>query len=349
MPLPGQLTRPNLREQGVQAVDECRSPGSGSLPGSSAQAPVFKGDVEEMRAQVSQNFSPHGLKVINAHPNGGRYRLLHRGNIVVHTLAYGAEIRVEVPELPDFYNIHVPLTGDGRLTVKGQDVAAPLTIIGPRQHIDMNWSVDHEIMIVQVPEALVDRILEDQLGDAPKRDLYFEPHITAESPLGRVLTAFCLTATAGETFPFAASTLAEHHFEQFLLHTLLGSQPHTYSADLDEPSTAATPAALRRARRFCEEHAAQPVSLEDIATAARVSVRTLQSGFREHLQTTPIPYLRSVRLARAHAELLHIAATGSRTTVTEVALRWGFTHLSRFAAFYRQAYGHSPSVTRRGQ
>ncbi|MFI6743871.1 AraC family transcriptional regulator [Nonomuraea sp. NPDC050451] len=301
-----------------------------------------------MRAQVSQNFSPHGLKVIKSHSNGGRYRLLHRGNIILHALAYGAEIRVEVPVLPDFYNIHVPLTGGGRLTVGGQDVAAPLTIIGPRRRIDMNWSVDHDIMIIQIPEVLVDRVLEDQLGDAPKKDMYFEPQIVGESLLGRALTALSLPAAAGKTFPFAASSLAEHHFEQFLLHTMLGSQPHTYSADLDEPSAPSTSAAIRRARHFCEEHAAEPITLSDIATAARVNVRTLQSGFREHLQTTPMAYLRNVRLARAHAELLHIAATGSQTTVTEVALRWGFTHLSRFASFYRQTYGHAPSVTRRG-
>ncbi|MFF4615194.1 AraC family transcriptional regulator [Nonomuraea jabiensis] len=330
-------------------MNELSAQSSGNLPGPAAQAAIFKGDVEEMRAQVSQNFSPHGLKVIKAHSNGGRYRLLHRGNIVLHTLAYGAEIRVEVPVLPDFYNIHVPLTGGGRLTVGGQDVAAPLTIIGPRRRIDMNWSVDHDVMIIQIPEVLVDRVLEDQLGDAPKKDMHFEPQISGESPLGRALTAISLPATAGTTFPFAASSLAEHHFEQFLLHTMLGSQPHTYSADLDEPSDPSTSAALRRARHFCEEHAAEPITLRDIATAARVSVRTLQSGFREHLQTTPMAYLRNVRLARAHADLLHIAATGGQTTVTEVALRWGFTHLSRFASFYRQTYGHAPSVTRRGR
>ncbi|MET9240824.1 AraC family transcriptional regulator [Nonomuraea sp. NPDC003709] len=330
-------------------MNELRSQSLGNLPSPSAPALIFKGDVEEMRAQVSQNFSPHGLKVIKSHSNGGRYRLLHRGNIVLHTLAYGAEIRVEVPALPDFYNIHVPLTGGGRLTVGRQDVAAPLTIIGPRQRINMNWSVDHDIMIIQIPEVLVDRLLEDRLGDAPKKDMHFEPQVIDESPLGRALTALSLPATAGTPFPFAASSLAEHHFEQFLLHTMLGSQPHTYSADLDEPSALSISAALRRARHFCEEHAAEPITPRDIATAARVSVRTLQAGFREHLQTTPMAYLRNVRLARAHADLVHIAATGSQTTVTEVALRWGFVHLSRFASLYRQTYGHAPSVTRRGR
>jgi AraC-like DNA-binding protein len=34
-------------------------------------------------------------------------------------------------------------------------------------------------------------------------------------------------------------------------------------------------------------------------------------------------------------------------TVTEVATRWGFVSLSRFAATYRDAYGVLPSYTLR--
>ncbi len=34
------------------------------------------------------------------------------------------------------------------------------------------------------------------------------------------------------------------------------------------------------------------------------------------------------------------------TTVTEVALRWGFYHLGRFAQEYRALFGQSPSQTR---
>ncbi|WP_264933621.1 helix-turn-helix domain-containing protein [Streptomyces sp. A012304] len=51
-------------------------------------------------------------------------------------------------------------------------------------------------------------------------------------------------------------------------------------------------------------------------------------------------YLRNVRLGRVHAELL----TGA-TGVTEVAGRWGFTHLSRFSAAYRRRFGAAPSET----
>ena len=56
-------------------------------------------------------------------------------------------------------------------------------------------------------------------------------------------------------------------------------------------------------------------------------------------------YLRRQRLERVREELL-VAAPGA-VNVTEVATRWGFTHLSRFAASYRAAFSENPSDTLR--
>jgi transcriptional regulator GlxA family with amidase domain len=33
------------------------------------------------------------------------------------------------------------------------------------------------------------------------------------------------------------------------------------------------------------------------------------------------------------------------TSVTEVATRWGFSHLGRFSQIYKEKYGQSPSKT----
>jgi transcriptional regulator GlxA family with amidase domain len=84
----------------------------------------------------------------------------------------------------------------------------------------------------------------------------------------------------------------------------------------------------------------EPYTVGDLARVAGVSARRLQEAFREHLGTTPMEYLRSVRLDRVHAEL-RSGAGG----VTETAHRWGFTHLGRFAAAYRERFGVLPSET----
>ena len=105
----------------------------------------------------------------------------------------------------------------------------------------------------------------------------------------------------------------------------------------------ANPALLRRAVTFVDEHAREGITVAELAAACHVSVRAIQLVFRRHLETTPMAYLRRVRLDHAHRELA--AADPALTTVTAVAYRWGFSSPSRFAAYYRQAYGIHPSQT----
>ena len=105
------------------------------------------------------------------------------------------------------------------------------------------------------------------------------------------------------------------------------------------------PRTVQRAVDFIGAHARQDITIADIAAAASVSARAAQLTFRRHLGTTPLEYLRRVRLEHAHAELL--AADPARETVTAVAGRWGFPSPGRFAAAYRRAYGIPPSKTLR--
>jgi AraC-like DNA-binding protein len=120
------------------------------------------------------------------------------------------------------------------------------------------------------------------------------------------------------------------------------------------PNTALTPAAprdrhdasaatVRRATAFIDEHAGQDITVADIAAAACVTVRSIQLAFRRELDATPTAYLRTVRLARAHREL--VDAGPGQETVTAVAYRWGFSSASRFSARYRETYGVNPKQT----
>ncbi len=81
-------------------------------------------------------------------------------------------------------------------------------------------------------------------------------------------------------------------------------------------------------------------TIPEICTAVNVSERTLQYAFRRYVGMTPLAYLRVCRLNRVRSELL---ALGAETTVTTVALRYGFLHLGRFASDYKRLFGESPS------
>ncbi|MET8283437.1 AraC family transcriptional regulator [Micromonospora sp. NPDC005174] len=100
---------------------------------------------------------------------------------------------------------------------------------------------------------------------------------------------------------------------------------------------------LRRAVSFMEENADRDISAADIANAAAVSLRAVQLAFRRHLGTTPMAYLRRIRLDRAHHDL--VRADPRRETVSQIASRWGFASHSRFTARYHASYGVPPRET----
>ncbi|GGL62752.1 hypothetical protein GCM10010129_02960 [Streptomyces fumigatiscleroticus] len=140
--------------------------------------------------------------------------------------------------------------------------------------------------------------------------------------------------------PLVASTAA-----QYLAAAVLNTFPNTALADpTGRDRGDAHPATVRRAVAYIEDRADQDIAVAEIAAAAHVTVRALQYAFRQHLGTTPLGYLRRVRLSHAHRELLDADPRGG-TTVTEVAARWGFFHPGRFAALYRDAYGRPPRQT----
>ncbi|XQJ06797.1 helix-turn-helix transcriptional regulator [Curtobacterium sp. L1-20] len=102
---------------------------------------------------------------------------------------------------------------------------------------------------------------------------------------------------------------------------------------------------LREAVDFIHAHAAEPLTVADIARAAGFSVRGLQEAFQRELDRTPMAYVREVRLRRTHAEL--VRADREEASVAEIASRWGFTHMGRFSREYVNRFGEYPKRTLR--
>lgn len=75
-----------------------------------------------------------------------------------------------------------------------------------------------------------------------------------------------------------------------------------------------------------------------------MSVRTLHASFQRCFGMSPMAYVRKMRLEHVREELLAWASDPD-IRVTDVATRWEFFHLGRFAQQYRERFGESPSDT----
>jgi len=111
-------------------------------------------------------------------------------------------------------------------------------------------------------------------------------------------------------------------------------------ADMGLHPCKALPPGLARAVGWLRERLDEPIHLDTLAAVAGVRPRALEVHFRRYLRTTPLGWVRRMRLARARQQLL---ATWVAKSVTGVAVANGFTELGRFAAQYRRQFGELPS------
>jgi AraC-like DNA-binding protein len=145
----------------------------------------------------------------------------------------------------------------------------------------------------------------------------------------------------GRQSPLALSLLS-----QSLVALVVDALPHSFSQALrNRRGASATPGHVRRAIEFMHANAGLPLTIQEIADASQVSIRTLQHSFQRFKETSPVEYLRQIRLEAAHRDLID---PDRGQSVAEIARKWGFLHLGRFAAQYRQQYGRSPSKARGG-
>jgi AraC-like DNA-binding protein len=82
--------------------------------------------------------------------------------------------------------------------------------------------------------------------------------------------------------------------------------------------------------------------LTELSEALFVSRRTVQAAVKRYFGISFHALSLSIRLHNVHSEL---RASGPSASITDIASRYGFWHLGRFAYFYKRQFGFKPSET----
>jgi len=99
--------------------------------------------------------------------------------------------------------------------------------------------------------------------------------------------------------------------------------------------------------RVLTRRLSEPLTVTWISAEIGVPERTLRACCLDILGMSPSRYLRLRRLNMVRAALQH--ANPAPGAITELARRYGFSELGRFATSYRQTFGEAPSATLRGR
>lgn len=202
---------------------------------------------------------------------------------------------------------------------------------------------------MRIDRRAVNEAMEEQIGHPVPPDPVLEPRLDLRSAAGRrwdrlvrLLCDEARTTPSVLSHPMLAAPLHDAVLTGFVHAT-----GHRWQDALGHSSRCWSQTPVRRAVEAIRDDPAQPFTPTSLARLSGASTRTLHDGFRRHLDTTPMAYLRLVRLQRAHVELR--AAEPRTTTVAAVAHRWGFSHVSRFSEAYRRVYGRAPAATLRSR
>lgn len=302
---------------------------------------------EQAREVGTLLFHPHRLTVLSAGPRFELAATVSRaGPFTIGTLEYSAPVRVDTGPYESAYQVNVPLTGAfrtsagtqrldvgaGRAAVYRPDVATAFS----------GWESPCTMLAVKIDRHRFERIAAVHLGRDFRGPVDFSLGLKVLEGNGAAwLAAVRRLAAAACPGSGAGPILIERLIEDAALG-LLWAGGHSLRGTLDgtAPSSASS---LRRAVELIESAPEEALTLETIALYAGVGGRALQLAFRRELGTTPLQYLKQVRLDRARRALQ--AADHSEHCVADIARRFGFSHLGRFAADYAKQHGQLPSQT----
>ncbi|MDQ4504366.1 AraC family transcriptional regulator [Sinomonas sp. ASV322] len=320
------------------------------LDGSDRQILASCSDLDEVVEACTRTLRPHALRIRD---RGARLatRLAHleAGPMSLNRLRYGAEVAVE-PAAPeeDTFLISLPLAGRaifayGALAAEarpGQGV-----VVGPYERFRFEIDSDFDQLVLRLGRQRVEEVARDLwgTGSSVRVDLPLSLGEPTAFLVGLLETATNVPQLVGSVGDSRLGT----RLEELIIETLL--LPHSARIASDDGGRARSCPSrhVRSAQGYMLAHLGEPISLASVARHCGVSLRALQMAFRRELDATPGTWLRVQRLERAYGDLL--SAAQPDTTVTEVALRYGFFHLGEFSAAFKSRFGVAPSAVLAGK
>ncbi|WP_346891601.1 helix-turn-helix transcriptional regulator [uncultured Roseibium sp.] len=276
-------------------------------------------------------------------------RLLGESRVTLVNIDSEAGYRIAMNADPDLIYVQVLLQGSAlyqQRTTRVEVRSAQLVLQEARALTRKDWGGPTQLMAFRLSRRALERLAAQTMGDVGSRPLDFDTIQVID--LERVPTLWhhilMIYNDLQEPMPFLNGPSADHA-EQILLHLLLQSIPNSYDGlQSSVPAQSAAPYYVRRVETFIREHAREQIDIQDMIQTAGVSERSVYLGFRRFRNTTPMAYLKEVRLNLARRALLE-ARADKGMPVTGIALDCGYENPSQFSRDYRARFHETPTET----
>jgi AraC-like DNA-binding protein len=327
---------------------------SRGVPTALAGHPVFcTEDPSEAGDLVGKVLGPTTLRPTNYDPAlfEASLHAVRLRDVSLAYLDFHIGVAIDVPSTGDHYTVHMPTTGQTHCRYNGAafEVATYQgLVVNPGTHLHLQLGDDTPQLLVRIERDALERQLARMLGRSVDRTVTFEPllDLTSDEAVRWHGAIQLLSSEVMTVDSLIQKGLGAGPIEDLIISSLLLVQASNVRDELVRSAGRSGRRSVRLSIDYIERNLAHPLTLQDIAENTHMSARSIQQGFRDDLGTTPMAYVRERRLERARADLAD-AVPSDGVTVTDIAERWGFSHLGNFAVTYRKRFGESPSETLR--
>jgi AraC-like DNA-binding protein len=347
---------PTIRDR-LPASDPIRLGASGFTVQSLTDPPLIScdrfatSDPDEAVTEATRVLAPHQMDVWGDHTRfrARGSRAILKDTSVCH-INYESQLGFHIAPQNMFTAVVLPLSGDTAISYgRGDEFDVPLgsiAVVPSGCRLEFQCATAFSMLIVHAQTSALSAGLRRIAPEIDTDDLRFDPVVAADGAipgtffgLSSMLVGIVDQYKSPSLIP---STVVDTMSAQVISTFLLGL-PHSRTAQMLRNRNPISRRVIKLAVDMVVADEYAQYSVSDIATSLGISLRSLEMGFRKELGCTPYEYVRKFRLQRAYDQLCH-AHSGDGTTVTDVAMRWGFNHAGRFASLFRRVYGVAPSA-----
>lgn len=300
---------------------------------------------------VSQILKPHRLRVMGASQqfSAQMHCLNTQSQLSIYRLEYSEAVSIEPDVLEQFYLIQIPTQGYAEIQCQSHKFMSYVqmaSLISPNHEFKMHWHAASPQIILKISKQ---DFIQHCRAHFPQSN-FASPEFDAKLDLSQQHGAFFLQllktlidASTQHMHPLQHAMVFKQ-FESSLYNALLYGQPSNLQPLLQQQASAPVlePHYIKKVEEYLRAHLHEELNIEHLAIYAGVSVRSLFHGFKHFKGISPMAFLKNLRFEHAHHDLTQ----RSSLSITEIAYKWGFSHLGRFSQEYKQRYGVLPSITR---
>lgn len=253
----------------------------------------------------------------------------------------------EAPRARVCFAVPLVLTGATRMQGREADNSSIFVLQGGEEFM-FHMPTGMDMLAITFDRRMFESALAGRAAAGDIGTLLRQPVIKV-APQRLAASRMRLAAMFGEALDddgtLADSNEREARFEQAMLDEVLDLIMDPACDRGQRQASSVRSFVVEKCHRLTVANSSSAPSVNDLCQRLRVSRRTVQNSFRSVAETSPVNYIRSIRLNGVRRELL--STTAPELSIGDAAARWGFFHLSHFAADYQELFGELPSQTRR--